>query len=139
MKRKNMPIAAAIFYFIGGFQLLLFSFLWLHLLTEKQIIIGLVLGLFIGVGKYFGLFHRLNKKNIERLKNNGERQKLLTVFKAKTYLIIILMVALGISLRVILDVDRKYLLPVYFAIGLALMMSSIFYLVYFFKWRKAIE
>jgi hypothetical protein len=137
--KKSMPLVAAIFYIIGGSQLIFFALSWLHLLTSKQIIIGLIIGIPIGIGKYFLVFHKLNKKNALRLSSGDEFQKLFSVFKGKTYIIILGMVFLGISLRIIFNVSRAILMPVYMAIGIALFMSSMFYFIRFFELRKAMN
>ncbi len=134
-----MPLVGAFFYAIAAFQLIFFALSWIHLLTEKQIIIGLSIGLVAGVGKYFGVFHKLNKKNIIRINNADERQKLFSVFPKATYFVILAMISLGISLRIIFNVSRAILMPVYLAIGIALLMSCLYYFIIFSKHKKSVK
>jgi len=136
IKKYNMPLVATVFYAIAAFQLNFFALSWLHLLTSKQIFIGLIIGILAGVAKYFLVFDKLNKKNLLRLKNGDDKQKLFSVFKPTTYIVIIAMISLGISLRIIFNVSRAILMPLYLAIGIALLMSCLFYLLYFLKSRS---
>lgn len=133
ISKKSMIITAAIFYLVGASQLLTFSFLWIKKLNLVEILIGAAIGILIGAIKFFYLFKKLNLKNISRIMKGDEKQKILSVFKVKTYVIILGMIFLGISLRVILNISRVYLFPVYLAIGLALLLSSIMYFVYYFR------
>lgn len=133
ISKKSMIITAAIFYLVGASQLLTFSFLWIKKLNFVEILIGAAIGILIGAIKFLYLFKKLNLKNISRIMKGDEKQKILSVFKVKTYVIILGMIFLGISLRVILNISRVYLFPVYLAIGLALLLSSIMYFVYYFR------
>jgi len=136
ISKRNMLIVAAIFYFIGASQLLTFSILWLKNLSNLQVIIDLLIGLILGSIKYFYLFKNLNLKNYNRIINGEKKQNFLHFIKPKTFILILVMIFLGISLRVIINVDRKYLLPVYFAIGVALLFSSINYVKFYIKSKK---
>ncbi len=131
-----MLLTAFIFYAIAAFQLNFFALSWIKLMTSKQIFWGLILGIPIGVLKYFLVFQKPNKKNYLRIINGSDEQKLFHVFSPPTYIIVVGMITLGLSLRLVFDVARYILMPVYLAIGIALLGSFLFYLWKFFEYKN---
>ena len=80
---------------------------------------------------HFG-FLKLADKNLQRLMPLEEKKCFFTFITPKSYIIIIIMVTLGITLRHS-AIPRQYLSILYNGIGLGLFLSGIRYFRFFFR------
>jgi hypothetical protein len=123
--KKILILLAGLAWSAVGTLLLTYSVKWL---TEYSgsvtyfIVLGIVGGLLV---HYFG-FSRLAEKNLKRLLPLKDKRCLFSFISWKSYLIIPLMMAMGISLRHS-AVPKEYLSVVYTSIGLGLLISGLNY------------
>lgn len=115
-----------------GSMLLLLAVSWLRDAAQINRIVfagsGIVLALFI---HHFG-FLKIVDKNLGRILPSDEKKCVFSFMPWKSYLVIPVMITLGIVLRHS-AIPKHYLAIVYIAIGLALTLSSVRYMRYFFK------
>ena len=115
-----------------GVMLLTFAYSWLELESRTKIIfiseIGIVLALLI---HHFG-FLRIVNKNLKRLLPIEGKRSVFTFITWKSYLIIVVMVTMGATLRRS-AIPKQYLAVLYIGIGLALILSSVRYIRFFIK------
>jgi uncharacterized membrane protein len=110
-----------------GTMLLVFAYSWL---SEAPRTISLTL---FGLGVVVALlihcfgFLKIVDKNIERILPMVEKKCLFSFITWKSYMIIIVMVAIGALLRHS-AIPKQYLAIVYIGIGLALILSSLRYI-----------
>ena len=113
-------------------MLLTFAYSWLELESRTKIIfiseIGIVLALLI---HHFG-FLRIVNKNLKRLLPIEGKRSVFTFITWKSYLIIVVMVTMGATLRRS-AIPKQYLAVLYIGIGLALILSSVRYIRFFIK------
>ena len=113
-------------------MLLLLAVSWLRDAAQINRIVfagsGIVLALFI---HHFG-FLKIVDKNLGRILPSDEKKCVFSFMPWKSYLVIPVMITLGIVLRHS-AIPKHYLAIVYIAIGLALTLSSVRYMRYFFK------
>lgn len=115
-----------------GCMLLFLAVSWLREATQINRAIfsgsGIVLALFI---HHFG-FLKIVDKNLGRILPSDDKKCVFSFMPWKSYLLIPVMIAMGIVLRHS-SVPKHYLSIIYIGIGLALTLSSLRYLRYFFK------
>ena len=93
------------------------------------------LGIVLLLAVYFFGFSGIARKNIDRICLLSEKGCIFAFQAWKSYLIIVVMIALGIILRHS-PISRQYLAIVYMAIGGALLLASLHY--YRWLWRLLI-
>lgn len=107
-------------------MLIYLAFSWLsvasNINTSIFIVTGMVVALFI---HHFG-FSKIADINLNRILLKNEKSCLFSFYPWKSYLIIIVMVFMGITLRHS-TIPKHYLAVLYTGIGLALALSSIRY------------
>ncbi len=133
--RHNLILISGILWSMAGIMLIVIFLRWIHLLTNKQLLWALVIGIPIGILKGW-LFNKLSKKNIYRINLLPVKVEWWKFQKLSSYILILLMMATGITLRTSGIIAKKYLAPVYLGIGLALFISSIVYYTTYFKHKK---
>ena len=115
-----------------GSMLLFLAVSWLREATQVNRIVfagsGVVLALLV---HHFG-FLRIVDKNLGRILPSDEKKCVFSFMPWKSYLIIPCMITLGIILRHS-AIPKHYLAVIYIGIGLALTLSSVRYIRYFFK------
>lgn len=94
-----------------------------------------LLGIVLSLATYFFGFSGIARKNIDRICLLSEKGCVFAFQAWKSYLIIVIMIALGIILRHS-PIPRQYLAIVYMAIGGALLLASLHY--YRWLWRLLI-
>jgi len=127
-------VTKSVLLFLAGFvwlcigtMLLIFAYSWL---SEAPRTISLML---FGLGVVVALlihrfgFLKIVDKNIERILPMVEKKCLFSFITWKSYMIIIVMVAMGALLRHS-AIPKQYLAIVYIGIGLALILSSFRYI-----------
>ncbi len=133
---KHFLLAMAGGMWLGvGILLLTFSYTWLHPLPVRRA------ALFGGVGVMAALiisrfgFLRIVDKNVRRILPMEGKPCAFAFMSWKSYLLVGVMVALGITLRHS-SFPKPYLSVIYTGIGLALMLSSVRYWKTFFRFAR---
>ena len=90
--------------------------------------VGIVLALLI----HHFLFLKIVHKNLARILPTDEKKCLFSFIPLKSYLIIVVMIAMGVILRHSV-IPKQYLAILYAGIGLALLLSSVRYVRAFFR------
>lgn len=127
-ERKVLILIAGTVWLMVGLVLSAVGIRWM-ILAHRSIIIPALIGLAAGLAFDRWKFSRLSLKNIRRIFTDYPGQSRICVFAFQStegYVIIAAMMALGYTLRH-LPIDKIYLSPVYLAIGLGLMLSSVQY------------
>jgi hypothetical protein len=127
-KRKTLVLLAGIVWSAVGTGLMVAAAYWVlpyHSVELPWIIAGCIAGVIIF---RFG-FSRLVKVNITRIfaQAPGKDRVCLFAFQnTRSYIIVIVMMAMGYTLRH-LPISKMYIMPIYAAIGLAMLLSSLIY------------
>ncbi len=126
---------AGLVWLCVGTMLLFFAYTWLSNvpITLSYMLFGggVALALLI---HHFG-FLKIVDKNIERILPIVDKKCLFSFITWKSYIIIIVMVAMGTLLRHS-TIPKKYLAVLYTAIGLALILSSFRYMRIFINEKR---
>jgi len=122
-------IAAAGFTWSAvGILLCRLAYGWLHALVFSRALLSGTAGMIGAVVAYHFVFSAIALKNIGRLSLYPDKACFFAFQAWKSYFIIIVMVALGATLRHS-TIPREYLAVLYLTIGGALLLSSIHYYV----------
>lgn len=121
-KRGLLLLAAFVWTFAGcillfrGFSMLMiFPLLWLK-------IVGSFVG---GMIFYFALFSRISQKHTQRImRMQIERPCLFSFFSFKSYIMMMFMISMGITLRKTGLVPQEYLSVFYVTMGTPLLLSA---------------
>lgn len=127
-ERKVLILIAGTVWLMVGLMLAVVGIRWM-VLAHRSIIIPALIGTAAGLAFNRWKFSRLSLKNIRRISTDYPGQSRICVFAFQStegYVIIAAMMALGYTLRH-LPIDKIYLSPVYLAIGLGLILSSVQY------------
>ncbi|MCB0822661.1 MAG: hypothetical protein KDC09_08190 [Bacteroidales bacterium] len=123
-------------YFLAGSMWILVGMLLMlmavHWIRDEKLhhaglllLIGLIAGMII---HHFG-FLKVVDKNLARLSEMAERPCVFSFMSWKSYLLVAVMMSMGFTLRHS-GIPHLYLVSFYFALGLALFLSSIRYFRY---------
>ncbi len=132
MHKHKLVLASGIVWTGAGLLLLSFVVRWTNVLTTKQLMWALGIGIPIGLIKS-KIFWAVSKKNIKRIMNLPERVGIWRFQTWTSYLLIAFMMGFGITMRTTGWIHKKYLAPVYVGIGLALFISSFIYYIEYYK------
>lgn len=127
-RRSVLVLLAGIVWSGVGLVLIWVASLWL-LRSDRYAVAALVIGIIGGVLTYSFGFSRLVARNLKRIRDQAPGKERVCVFAFqnwRSYLTIVLMVALGYTLRH-LPVAKVYIAPVYLTIGLGLLLASFGY------------
>jgi hypothetical protein len=130
--RKYLILVAGLMWCGVGIMLMTFAESWLNRYTGKGVLLFYGAGFLLAMPVHHFGFLRLAKKNLGRLLEITEKRSIFSFITVNSYLIIIFMVALGITLRHS-SIPKQYLSVIYNGIGLGLFLSGIRYIKYFFK------
>lgn len=128
VNRKVLLLLAGVVWTGVGFALSAVAVYWLSI-TPGNWIFPFFTGIIVGILVYYYGFLRLVKKNTARIYTQapGKNKVCLFAFQSwSSYVIIIVMMALGYTLRHFV-VSRLYLVPIYLSIGLGLILASLHY------------
>jgi hypothetical protein len=130
--KKILILLAGIMWCGVGVMLVRYAILWLSTLKGGE------QGLFYAAGflaampiHHFG-FLKIANKNINRLLLLTEKRSLFSFMTWRSYIIVLVMISMGIALRHS-SIPKRYLSILYNGIGLALFLSGIRYIRFFFK------
>ena len=127
--RKTLVLTAGIVWLTVGTVLALVAVTWLSAGNQTYYVLAggaLIAGLVIS---RFG-FSRILKKNVERIRNLSPHKSKICIFAfqaLQSYFLVLVMMAFGYALRK-LPMPHAYLAAIYFAIGTALVRSSLDYI-----------
>jgi hypothetical protein len=110
-----------------GVMLIRYAVTWLSILSITEQIIFYVIGFSAALLIHLYGFSRIADKNLKRLLPMEVKKCVFSFMTWKSYLIVLFMVSLGITLRHS-SLPKQYLSIVYNGIGLALFLSGIKYL-----------
>jgi hypothetical protein len=129
--KRILVLLAGLMWCGVGIMLISFAISWLSLYADRG------RGFFYAAGflaampiHHFG-FLKIADKNLKRLLPLTEKKCIFSFMTWKSYLIVLVMVSMGITLRHS-AIPKQYLSVLYNGIGLALFLSGIRYLRFFF-------
>jgi len=124
--KKYLILTAGIMWCGVGIMLICFAADWLSKYSGEGIFIFYLSGFIAAMPIHHFGFLRLADKNLKRLLSITEKKCIFSFITIKSYLIIIIMVAMGIALRHS-RIPKQYLSILYNGIGLGLFLSGISY------------
>lgn len=125
--RKYLILLAGIVWCGVGIMLITFALTWMKNYTGRGTFLFYIAGFLAAMPIHHFGFLRLADKNLRRLVPLTEKKCLFSFVTWKSYLIIIIMVLLGITLRHS-PIPKQWLSIIYNGIGLGLFLSGIRYL-----------
>lgn len=132
VRKKYLILISGVIWILIGLLLNHYAFNWLkvnsYTNTYIYIVLGIVLALII---HHFGFLKVVNK-NLGRIKTLNAETCAFAFMSWKSYLLVVIMMAMGIVLRHS-TLSRRLLAVLYIGIGLALILSSIRYIRIFLK------
>jgi hypothetical protein len=126
VERRWLYLAAAILWSAAGLMLCARAYGWLVHETLTHAMPFALAGVASGFVIHRFKFSRIAARNIKRIEHLDERPSILAFQSANTYILIMLMMALGIALRRS-DISKSYLAVLYMGIGVGLLLSSLSY------------
>lgn len=125
---KRILISLAGLMWCGvGVMLIRYAVTWLTVLSVKTQIIFFSIGFLVALPIHLFGFSKIAGKNLNRLLPMEVKKCVFSFMTWKSYLIVLFMVSLGITLRHS-SLPKQYLSIVYNGIGLALFLSGTKYL-----------
>lgn len=128
VNRSVLVLMAGVVWSIVGLVLIGVAGNWM-ISSSGNIVGPLLIGTAAGILVYYYGFSRLARTNLIRIAELSPTKSKVCLFAFqawRSYLIIIVMMLLGFTLRH-LPIPRLWLAPVYLAIGLGLALSSVLY------------
>jgi len=130
--RRVHLLAAAFLWAVVGLSLLVRGWIWMEPAENCWF---LVLAVALGILKSALILDRAARKGVERITRLRDGTCLGAVYSWKTWLLVGIMVTSGILLRMVYE-PGKYVGTLYFAVGLALMLSSRFAWAGWARWMR---
>ena len=115
-----------------GIMLVSYAVRWLSVCSGKDQFFYYTAGFLAAMPIHHFGFLKIADKNLKRLLPLTEKKSLFSFMTWKSYIIVIVMVSMGIALRHS-SIPKRYLSVLYNGIGLALFLSGIRYLRFFFQ------
>jgi hypothetical protein len=128
--KKYLILLAGTMWCGVGVMLITYAITWLSSYSGEGALWFYLAGFVAAMPIHHFGFLKLASKNIDRLLQIEGKQGLFNFITPRSYLIIIVMVALGITLRHS-AIPKQYLSIIYNGIGLGLFLSGIRYFRYF--------
>jgi hypothetical protein len=125
-------VLAGLMWSVVGLMLCRLAHHWLVIIQWRWIVPQELLGAILALTAHKFCFSRIAQKNIARLSLITEKTCIFAFQRWKTYLVILLMIIIGITLRNS-PIPRPYLAVAYTTIGGALFLASLQY--YSCLWR----
>ncbi len=129
--KRILVLLAGMMWCGVGIMLISFAVSWLSPLGLRLNGIYYAAGFLVAMPVHHFGFLRIANKNLRRLLPLSSKKCLFSFMTWKSYLIVLVMVAMGIFLRHS-ALPKRYLSVLYNGIGLALILSGIRYLRFFF-------
>lgn len=123
---------AGIMWMMVGIMLNSLAYSWLSAGRQNHVLVTVVVGFICGLVIHHYGFLRIVDRNLDRILPMEGRRCLFSFMPWKSYLLIMIMVAIGMLLRHS-PIPKSYLSVLYIGIGTALIFSSIRYLRYLIR------
>jgi len=130
--KKTLVFLAGLMWFGVGIGLIFLAVSWLNGYSGPGLPYYYAAGFLAAMLIHHFGFLRIADKNLERLLPLTEKKCIFSFMSWKSYLIVLVMVPLGITLRHS-AIPKHYLSVLYNGLGLALFLSSLRYFRFFFK------
>jgi hypothetical protein len=130
--KRILVFLAGIMWCGVGIMLVSFAVSWLLPVNGREQFFLFATGFLAAMPVHHFGFLRIADKNLKRLLPITEKRCLFSFMTWKSYIIVLIMVSMGIVLRHS-SILKKYLSILYNGIGLALFLSGIRYLRFFFQ------
>jgi len=128
VQKKILIAIAGIVWLLSGSMLISFTFKWFLGVDFFTLGFLLIAGALLGFAKAKLVFEKYTKKNIARILGfENPKQSVFRFMPLSSYLMIAVMSGGGSMLRKSGIVPKEVLIPLYFGIGLALILSSFGY------------
>ncbi len=126
---KNwLYLVAGLLWTAVGLMLLSLAAGWLKPLGIAGALPYAITGLLLALVFYFFSFSKLAGRNVARIEQMNRKKIGIFAFQAwKSYLIILFMIALGITLRHYTPIPKPFLAIIYIGVGGGLFLSSLHY------------
>jgi hypothetical protein len=124
--RHWLLVIAGLMWSAVGVMLCLFAASWLSVVGWVEAAGLGAAGVLLGLLIYRMGFHRIVRKNIDRIEHAAERPCLFSFQAWKSYLIVIAMIVMGAFLRHSM-IPKPFLAVLYETMGLALFLASLHY------------
>jgi hypothetical protein len=121
-----LKLLAGLLWFGTGIMLSVMGIKWILFSPDENVLYFGLAGLASSLLIHFFGFSRIVNKNLRRINNIEDKYCLFGFMSWKSYLIIILMMTMGITLRHS-SLPREWLSVIYLGIGTALVLSSLSY------------
>ena len=128
ISRRGLTLTAGMFWILGSMLLLYRTYAIIGLPSFEQSSI-LLIGVIVGALKSHFVLSKVAKKNVERIRVMSPQKEKICIFAFQplmTYLLILIMIGLGITLRSYFP-HSIYLAALYLGISSALLVSGIVY------------
>lgn len=125
--KKILILLAGLMWCGVGVMLIRYAVLWLSAFSIKEQVFFYLIGFMAALPIHFFGFIRIARKNLRRLMPMEVKKCVFSFMTWRSYLIVLLMVSLGITLRHS-SLPKQYLSILYNGIGLALFLSGTRYL-----------
>lgn len=132
VKNNLLLFIAGIVWECVGIMLLFLAFSWLSTTSTIEFSLYSAAGIILALFAHHFVFLKIVDKNLKRILQMNRKICFFSFIPWKSYLIIIVMVTMGILLRHSM-IPKKDLAILYTGIGLALILSSVRYLRYFYR------
>ena len=130
--KRILVLLAGIMWCGVGIMLVSFAVSWLSTVSGKEQILFYTAGFLTAMPVHHFGFLKIADKNLNRLLPLTKKKCLFSFMTWKSYIIVLIMVSMGITLRHS-SIPKRYLSILYNGIGLALFLSGIRYFRFFFK------
>lgn len=127
-RRETLVLVAGIVWSLVGLTLVSVAVAWLFGSPRYAVILVLG-GAVAGYAIFRFGFSHLARRNLVRIYAQAPQKDRVCIFafqNIRSYFLVVIMMALGYGLRYS-GISKTYLAPIYIAIGLALMFSSLLY------------
>ena len=129
---KLLLFLAGLVWECVGIMLLFLAFSWLSASSTIEFSLYSAAGILLALFAHHFIFLKIVDKNLKRILQMNKKMCFFSFIPWKSYLIIIAMVSMGVLLRHSM-IPKKDLAILYTGIGLALILSSVRYLRYFYR------
>ena len=120
----NLLYFASVVWFFAGGMLLYRGFMGVMIHSEF-LLPKVVVALFLGLVFYNLMFKKISKKHITRIEGlKNKKQPFYAFFNLRSYLMMIFMIGMGISIRLLALVPFEYLALFYIVMGTPLLFSA---------------
>ena len=126
VNKTILVLIAGLVWVVVGTFLSRYAIIWWQHYTGSFLIPFIFLGLILGIVKGYYVFSGIVRKNIERISRMNGRGFVLAFIPWKSYMLIVVMMAFGITLRNS-ALPKEYLAIIYLAVGLAMILSGFQY------------